>query len=205
MLPVGLCVQLACIWEATARKPGNVHRYQDFEDVTYLDFLTSAAAIAPILDQAAGQRIGQTVLRCVEATRDVAQTNTNLGIILLLAPLAAVPAGSDLPTGVQRLLADLDVVDTREAFAAIRMSNPGGLGRVEEQDVRAEPTQPLRQVMNLAADRDLIARQYANGFHEVFDDGVPHLLRGLEKTDSLEGAIIHCQLHLMDDHPETLS
>jgi triphosphoribosyl-dephospho-CoA synthase len=204
MASVGLCAQIACIWEATARKPGNVHRYQDFDDVTYLDFLTSAAAIAPILEHAAGNRIGKTILRCVEATRAVAETNTNLGIILLLAPLAAVPAGSDLRTAVERVLADLDVVDSRHAFAAIRLSAPGGLGRAENQDVRDEPTQPLRQVMNLAADRDLTARQYANGFREVFDDGVPSLLRGLEKTDSLEGAIIHCHLHLMARHPDTL-
>jgi triphosphoribosyl-dephospho-CoA synthase len=204
MPSVGQCTQIACIWEVTARKPGNVHPYQDFEDVTYLDFLTSAAAIAPILEHAAGNRIGRTILRCVEATRALAETNTNLGIILLLAPLAAVPAEGDLRTAVERMLADLDVVDSRDAFAAIRLSNPGGLGCAEDQDVRDEPTQPLRQVMNLAADWDLIARQYANGFREVFDDGVPSLLRGLEKTDSLEGAIIHCHLFLMAKYPDTL-
>ena len=46
---IGLHAQLACIWEATARKPGNVHRFVDFDDLTYLDFLTSAAAVAPVL------------------------------------------------------------------------------------------------------------------------------------------------------------
>ena len=58
--------------------------------------------------------------------------------------------------------------------------------------------------MALAADRDLIARQYANGFREVFDDGVPAVLEGLERTGSLEGAIIHAHLHLMARHPDTL-
>ena len=42
-LPVGLCAQLACVLEATARKPGNVHRFADFDDVSYLDFVTAAA------------------------------------------------------------------------------------------------------------------------------------------------------------------
>src|SRR4051795_2927126 len=69
MLPVGLCVQLACVWEATARKPGNVHRYRDFEDVTYLDFILSAAAIAPVLESAVGRPVGQTILDAVRATR----------------------------------------------------------------------------------------------------------------------------------------
>ncbi len=38
--------RVACIWEATARKAGNVHRGADFPDVTYADFLASAAAAA---------------------------------------------------------------------------------------------------------------------------------------------------------------
>src|SRR5207302_384138 len=96
MLPTGLCAQLACIWEATARKPGNVHRYRDFSDCGYLDFLLSAAAVAPILEKAGERRVGATVLAGVHATRSVVITNTNLGILLLLAPLAAVPREKNL-------------------------------------------------------------------------------------------------------------
>ena len=87
----GLCAQIACVWEATARKPGNVHRYCDFEDSTYLDYLLSAAALAPVLDRAADRRIGETILDAVRATRRVTRSNTNLGIVLLLTPLASVP------------------------------------------------------------------------------------------------------------------
>src|SRR5262249_58742171 len=113
MLSVGLCVQLACVWEATARKPGNVHRYRDFDDASYLDFLLSAAAIAPVLEGGAARPVGQTILEAVRATRLVTQTNTNLGIILLLSPLAAVPGGEPLRDGLLRLLARLDVADAR--------------------------------------------------------------------------------------------
>lgn len=201
---VGLCAQLACIWEATARKPGNVHRYRDFEDVTYLDFIVSAAAIAPVLATACRRRVGETILECVRATRRVTATNTNLGIILLLSPLAAVPPGEELRAGVGRVLADLDVEDARLAYEAIRLANPGGLGAAPEQDVAAEPTCTLREAMALAADRDLVARQYANGFREVFDQAVPGLVRGLKKTGSLESAIIHAQLLLMSCYTDTL-
>ena len=58
----GLCVQLAMIWEATARKPGNVHRFRDLPDLHYVDFLASAAAVAPILDAAPRHRVGETPL-----------------------------------------------------------------------------------------------------------------------------------------------
>src|SRR4051794_9824683 len=89
VLSPGQLGQVACILEATARKPGNVHRFRDFDDAHYVDFLLSAAAIAGPLDRAATVGVGATVLRAVEATRRVVATNTNLGIILLLAPLAA--------------------------------------------------------------------------------------------------------------------
>src|SRR5438128_8315043 len=87
---LGLHAQLACIWEATARKPGNVHRFRDFEGTTYLDFIQSAVAIAPVLERASEQRVGETILQCVRATQAITRTNTNLGIILLLTPLATV-------------------------------------------------------------------------------------------------------------------
>ncbi|MGH7174531.1 MAG: triphosphoribosyl-dephospho-CoA synthase, partial [Gemmataceae bacterium] len=204
MLDVGLCTQIACIWEATARKPGNVHRYRDFDDSTYLDFLLSAAAIAPVMTTACQRRVGATVLDAVRATRRVTGTNTNLGIVLLLAPLAAVPPEQELRGGIERVLEELDVEDARRVYEAIRLASPGGLGRVSEQDVYAEPTQTLRQVMALAADRDLVARQYANGFAEVFNDGVPALFAGLQRTGSVEGAIVSAHLHLMAHHPDTL-
>jgi triphosphoribosyl-dephospho-CoA synthase len=204
MTDIGLFVQLACIWEATARKVGNVHRYRDFSDTSYLDFLTSAAAIAPVLAQAPGRPVGETVLEAVRATRRVAPVNTNLGIILLLAPLAAVPSAEDLRPGLERVLAGLDVADARAVYEAIRLAQPGGLGHAGEQDVHDEPTVTLRQAMQLAAKRDLVARQYANGFHEVFAHGVRHLQDGLACTGSLEGAIQYTQLLLLLSHPDSL-
>lgn len=204
MADAGLCAQIACIWEVTARKPGNVHRYRDFEDVAYTDFLLSAAAIAPSMTMACQRRIGATILDAVQATRRVTGTNTNLGMALLLAPLAAVPPESELRGGARRVLAGLDVEDARLVYQAIRLVSPGGLGRVPEQDVQGEPTQDLRQVMALAAERDLVARQYASDFAEVFDDGVPALLAGLERARSLEGAIVFAQLELLTRHLDTL-
>jgi triphosphoribosyl-dephospho-CoA synthase len=204
MLSVGTCAQLACIWEATARKPGNVHRYRDFADVTYLDFLASAAVVAPVLDRALTRRVGETVLDGVSATRRVVTTNTNLGILLLLAPLAAVPDGEGMRRGVDKVLSQLDVADARAVYQAIRLASPGGLGHVSAQDVAEEPTQTLREVMTLAAERDLVARQYAYGFREVLEIGVPSLARDLQETRALESAIIFCQLSLLAELGDSL-
>jgi triphosphoribosyl-dephospho-CoA synthase len=204
MLPIGLCAQIACIWEATARKPGNVHRYRDFADLTYVDLLLSAAAVGPVLEQACQRRVGQTILEAVEATRRVVSTNTNLGILLLLAPLAAVPPGEELRSGLACVLDGLDVEDARDVYRAIRLAAAGGLGEVPNQDVLQEPTMTLREVMTLAADRDLIALQYVNGFHEVFTCGVPVLRASLRGAGVLETSIIECHLRLMALRPDSL-
>jgi triphosphoribosyl-dephospho-CoA synthase len=201
---VGLHVQTACVWEATARKPGNVHPSRSFEDAHYLDFVLSAAAVAPVFAAARENTVGQTVHESVRLTRLVVGSNTNLGMLLLLAPLAKAAGGPDLRQDVVRVLDEIDAEDAGVLFAAIRLANPGGLGRAPEQDVAQAPTLPLRAIMALAADRDLIARQYANDFREVFDEGAPAILDGMNRTGSMEGAILFAQLHLMARHPDTL-
>src|SRR5688572_8949412 len=92
-LPGGAAATLACIYEATAPKPGNVYPGADFADVSYADFVASAVVIGPIINQVAVQGVGRTVLEAVRATRSAVGTNTNLGTLLLIAPLAAAPAG----------------------------------------------------------------------------------------------------------------
>lgn len=196
-LTVAECAQLACVLEATARKPGNVTRFNDFDDLTYLDFALSAMAIAPVMERAAEIGVGRAVLDGVRATQRFVSSNSNLGILLLLAPLAAV-RGHDLEPGVVGVLDRLTVEDSRHVFEAIRLARPGGLGDAPREDVRAEPSLPLRAVMALAAERDLIARQYADGFRAVFDIGVP-ALRGSD----LEAAIIRCHLTLVAAFPDS--
>ncbi|WZP00011.1 triphosphoribosyl-dephospho-CoA synthase [Isosphaeraceae bacterium EP7] len=200
----GLIAQIACTFEVCARKPGNVHRGADFEDVGLVDFLLSAAAIAGPMGRARELGVGRTILEAVGVTRAVVRTNTNLGMILLLAPLAAVPEGSDLRTGVAEVLESTTVEDTRLVYRAIRMARPGGLGEVDDQDVAGEPTIGLVDAMRLAADRDLVARQYANGYADVFDCALPALRARLSAGLPLETAIIGAHLALLASRPETL-
>ena len=197
----GLHAQTACIWEATARKPGNVHRFRDFADTTYLDFIASAAAIGPVF--AADLPVGEIVLAGVRATRLVTPANTNLGILLLLAPLAATRE-TNLRAEVERVLAALTREDAARVYEAIRLVNPGGLGKVDEGDVADEPDRGLRELMALAAGRDAVARQYATGYRDAFEVGIPALREGLARTGCLEGAIISAHLCLMSRCPDTL-
>jgi triphosphoribosyl-dephospho-CoA synthase len=200
----GRLAQTACLLEVTARKPGNVHRYADLPGLHFIDFLLSATAIADPLDRAATEGVGNAVLGAVEATRRVVSTNTNLGIILLLAPLAAVPETVDLADGIEDILAATTIDDARQVYRAIRLSQPGGLGEVGDQDIASDPTVTLTAVMGLAVERDSIARQYANGFREVLREALPNLRESLHAGSTLETAIVACYLNVLARHPDSL-
>lgn len=202
-LDVGVCAQAACLMEVCARKAGNVHRERDFADTHFLDFQLSAAAIGPAMARAAGRPVGETILECVRATRRLVNTNTNLGIVLLIAPLAAVSRSRSLSQGIGAILQDLSVEDARLAYDAIRLANPGGLGRAPEEDVAQTPTRTLREVMTLAASRDLVARQYAEDFHAVLEEGAP-VLRDAWQRHGWEPAIQWTHLHLLANYPDSL-
>ncbi len=198
------CGQLACILEVLARKPGNVHRRQDFSDTSLADFLLSAAVACPVFDHTPERGVGVTILEATRRSRAVVRTNTHLGTFLLLAPLAAVPSGLSLQEGIKQVLDALTLADSEAVFEAIRLAQPGGLGRVSREDVTSTPTLPLREIMILAKDRDMIARQYADGFAQVFDLGVPAFLDGLAVEQPLEEAIVGCFLRILAEHPDTL-
>jgi triphosphoribosyl-dephospho-CoA synthase len=204
-LPVSAAATLAIIAEVTAPKPGNVHRGADFEDLTYVDFLHSAVVVGPILGRVAELGAGRAALDAVRATRDAVGTNTNLGTLLLLAPLAAVPDGVQHADGIGRVLTKLTFDDTRCVFEAIRLSAAGGLGRVSEADVSNEP-QPgmsLIEAMRLASERDLVARQYGNNFAAVFEIAA-WIEEGLASGWSLDEAIVRAHVRQLTSEPDSL-
>ncbi|MCA9089145.1 MAG: triphosphoribosyl-dephospho-CoA synthase [Planctomycetaceae bacterium] len=172
-------LEAACLLEAAARKPGNVHPGAMFVDLCFDDFVRSARVVAPVLALAQKRGVGRTVLESVQATQDVVGKNTNLGIALLLAPLAAVPHVESLAEGIPRILKQLTIDDSRLVYEAIRAAHPGGMGEVAEQNLSNEPTLPLCEIMQLAADRDSIARQYVNDFTEVLQLGLSSVQKWL--------------------------
>lgn len=161
----------ACRLDVAVRKPGNVSLASPGHGMTAADFLASAEAAAPALVQPGP--VGERIEAAVAATWARVGCNTNLGIVLLCAPLAAAAElGGTLRAAQQQVLAALTVADAEAAFRAIARANPGGLGTAPEQDVRAAPTLTLRAAMALAAQRDRIARHYAQGGAELFEVGL---------------------------------
>jgi triphosphoribosyl-dephospho-CoA synthase len=181
----------ACELDVAARKPGNVSAASAGHGMEAALFVASARAAAPALCRP-GARVGGRIEQAVRATREVAGCNTNLGIVLLCAPLAAAAergAGESvraLRHAVEAVLEDLDLADSAAAFRAIVLAAPAGLGSAAEQDVSAPPSVGLRAAMALAAGRDHVARQYAQGFADLFDPALAWFVSGGRRTGTFD-------------------
>jgi triphosphoribosyl-dephospho-CoA synthase len=207
--PIAGLATLACLLEAGVAKPGNVSPGRPFRDMRFEDFAASAVAIGPELALAGERPLGETILAAVRATRRWVAANTNLGIVLLLAPLArAVARGTaglgKLRAAVGAMLEETTVEDARLAYQAIREANPGGLGRVSSEDVATEPTVPLREAMSLAAARDSVAREWVTDFRLTFQVGAPAMRAALAAGMSREEATLEGYLALLAAEPDTL-
>lgn len=197
-------IHAACRMEVLSPKPGNVCPGREFAGASVRDFLQSSAAIAPIIAKAQQHSLGEIILQSVRATRRFVDHNTNLGIILLIAPLAAVDPEQSLIDGVEQVLAGTTLQDSQLVYEAIRLANPGGLGDAGEQDVASAPSLTLRDCMILAAERDFIAAQYANGFQELLGIGMRLLREATEITRAQPEQITCLALNLLARFGDTL-
>ncbi len=163
----------ACMAELSALKPGNVHLFADGHGMVVQDFVKSADVSAQTI-ATPNLSVGERILSAVKATWASVGCNTNLGIVLLAAPMiqAASFAKGFSQKNLQMVLSNLTLDDAVQAYQAIAVATPAGLGEVGEHDVRKTPDVTLLQAMQVAADRDLIAQQYANGYQDIFNLGV---------------------------------
>ena len=195
----------ACRAELAALKPGNVHVHAGGHGMEVAQFEASAVASAPFI-AAAGVGVGARILGAVEASFAAAGCNTNLGILLLCAPLAAaaeMPGHATLRDRLRVVLNGFDDSDAASVFAAIRLANPGGLGAVPEQDVAAAPTVGLFEAMALGAARDRIAAAYVTDYADIFEFGVNVLASAMAHTDDLRLAVTTLHMAYLAYFPDS--
>jgi triphosphoribosyl-dephospho-CoA synthase len=194
----------ACLAELDAPKPGNVHVFAPGHRMTTDEFVASADAAATPLS-AEGARVGTRILGAVEATFASIGANTNLGIILLCAPLgAAAEAGTpDLRTSLAKVLQSLNTKDADLAFRAIVQAAPAGLGRSARHDVFELAAVSLLQAMSEASDRDRVALQYATCFADVFEIGLPRLEATTQRYIDQRWATLATYLAFLSAFPDT--
>ncbi len=198
--------QQACEIELQAFKPGNVSIYSEGHDMTVEDFRLSAKVSAPPLCHP-DYSLGEKIFYAVKATREAVGCNTNLGIILLCAPLiqAVGVCSSDmtLRQALHKVLNNTTVVDADWAFKAIALAAPGGLGKANEQDVNKPASVTLKAAMELASAKDRIALQYLTDYKDIFDFAVLRYNSSLLKWNYHDWAVVAVYADLLSYYPDS--
>jgi triphosphoribosyl-dephospho-CoA synthase len=204
--PVAAAVLASCRMDVEALKPGNVSVYSEGHGMRAVDFFQSAELIVPVLAKP-GLSVGERVWRSVEVTKARLGCNTNLGIILLCAPLVQAmfspPSSKRLQERLTEVLEALDQQDAELAFRAIRLAGPAGLGQSEHHDVNSEPTVTLHEAMAAAQGWDRIAYQYAHHYEDIFALGVVRLREDMERMNKLQWATVGCYLSFLAVFPDS--
>jgi triphosphoribosyl-dephospho-CoA synthase len=197
----------ACRAELDALKPGNVHRHSAGHGMDVAHFERAAeAAAGPITNSSLS--VGKRILRATEASVAATGLNTNLGIVLLCAPIAKAASETSLGVGLRRrldmILSALDEDDAADTFAAIRIANPAGLGNVEKGDVRDNPERmTLIKAMYLAAERDRIANAYVTAYSDIFDFALPVFQDAQRLAADYNLAVTTLHMALLAEFPDT--
>lgn len=203
---VARLIRRICELEVQARKPGNVSFASPGHGMTAEMFVQSAASMAAPLCQQ-GVSLGERVYAAVLATRNAVGCNTNLGIILLVAPLvhAALRTSSvnSLRERVESVLSELRLEDAQYVFDAIRMAAPGGLGKVSRHDVSLPADVDLIEAMQAASSYDRIAWQYAHDYADVFDVLVPLVASTVAARITEEAAVAYVFLDILARWPDS--
>ncbi len=163
--------QLAMALEVLASpKPGNVDRCHDYAETRLEHFIVSALAARPALEAAearAGGGLGPLIEDAVGATACHAGGNTHFGAFILLVPLVY---GGTLEGALEAVRATTveDAVAFYRAFALTQVrvaatdeldvNDPGAADALRARGMT------LLDVMAHSAPRDMVAREWTNGF-----------------------------------------
>lgn len=219
-IEIAQAAQTASLLEASAAKPGNVYPNKSFEDLNYHHFLYSSTAILPAFLNLDQKSVGDIILEGVKETYSLVKTNTNLGILLLISPLALAYASLRkkkltneirneelirlLKHETKTILQNLTKKDAELTYLAINYSQAGNLSKVKKGDLKDKVELTLYQAMELAQNRDRIASEYVNDFSLTFNFAYPVFLKNLRKFSKIDDVIIQSYLEILAEYPDTL-
>lgn len=203
---LGELYRQACEVDVQAFKPGNVSVYADGHEMTVADFRVSARVSAgPLCNP--DYSLGEKIYYAVKATREAVGCNTNLGIILLCAPLIQAVShkhsGITLRQAVSKVLNETTVEDADWVFKAITIASPGGLGSSEQQDVSGKASVTLLEAMKIAAERDRIALQYATDYQDIFNFSILRYNAGFNRLGDRNWAAVSAYADMLCQFPDS--
>jgi len=202
-------------------KPGNVHRIRDYDDMEFEDFIISGIVIGDVIREACtnvnieNPQLGKFILQAVDETDRWIKNNTNLGIVMMIVPIAVSVAISesfeDIRDNIKILMKNTSVEDACDLYDAINIADAGGMGDQDEYDVSNDNAkqelkdnkQTMYDVLKISAPWDMLAREMTSDMPAVFEIGYP-TYHSLKKEKSKNDACILTFLTILSHVPDTL-
>ncbi len=202
-------------------KPGNVHRTRDYEDMTFEDFIISGIVTGDAIREATSDvdienpRLGKYILKGVSETDRWVGENTNLGILMMITPIAAAASIStefdEIRGNIVRLMKNTSVEDACDLYDAINIAAAGGMGEEDEYDVTSDSAkdelkknrQTMWDVLKISAPRDILGREMTSDMPISFELSYP-TYHELKKEKSLNEACLLTFLKILSEVPDTL-
>ncbi|MDK2974706.1 MAG: triphosphoribosyl-dephospho-CoA synthase [Methanofollis sp.] len=196
--------QLAMVLEVTASpKPGNVDRGHDYPDTCLEHFLASAIFAGAALARAeqGEDGIGALIEAAVRDTNCHAGGNTHFGAFILLMPLVLGGDAEGALRAVRATTVD-DAVAFYRAFSATQVrvleKDEIDVNDPAAADMLRERGMTLYDVMVHSAERDMVAREWTNGFALCRETAERLVACGTGRD-----AIVRTFLDLLAAHPDT--
>jgi len=201
-------IKFVCDTEIKSLKPGNVHKYSEGHGMNLKDFLKSSLIISKCLTKN-NLDLGKKILISVNEIQNKIKKNTNLGIILMLSPIATIVqeegviSKEELLKKIKSLIKKQNIKNSIPIFKAISLTSPGGLGFSKKYDVNEPPNTNLYKAMEFAKKKDLIARQYCNGFEDIYKIGIPAYKKFYNKWGKVDWALTGVYLTFLKKFNDT--
>ncbi|MHA1192030.1 MAG: triphosphoribosyl-dephospho-CoA synthase [Promethearchaeota archaeon] len=232
------CINLASLLELSGwPKPGNVHRSKDYESTRFEHFLAGISAIQPnfrmfcerIYEELENNEADYGFIKLGQffesSSNQMMQWqeggNVLLGHLLILAPLAA--AGiicfkqqlltiANFNEILKKVINDTTVDDTVSLYNAIKICNPGGLGKIDKYDLNDDNSIneikndkiTLKIIFELSKNYDMISREYSTKFSVILKEGLPYFFNTYETYKDINIATVNTFLKVLSNHPDTL-
>lgn len=224
---VAKTAQIASVLEVSGYpKPGNVHRTHDFEDMVFEDFLISGVVIGDTMKEAAKRglkyqesvhkiELGKLIKTAVCQTNRWIANNTNLGIVMLLTPIAAAAGMSSdliqLKINISRIMDGTTPQDAANLYDAINIAEAGGMGERDDLDVGSDSAKDeliekginMFQVLDISAGWDMLSYELTNGMPISFKTGFP-VFRDVKPVHGTNRATVQTFLAILSKYPDTL-
>lgn len=219
--------QIASVLEVSGYpKPGNVHRNRDFHDMVFEDFLISGIAIGKTIkllcekskksrNDLSKINLGSYILKGVKKTNHWVKNNTNLGIIMMLMPIAASASISsnfnDLQENIDKIIKSTTVNDAINLYEAINLAEAGGMGASKEFDLSNDASKDelknnnksMYDVLEISSSWDTLASELTSKMPICFEISYPTFHK-LKKENSLNNSTIITFLTILSNVPDTL-